>query len=87
MAAHYFRLNIDLTAFSAELLSAQEVIPRARIIAQAAGVTMERAADLLTQSGNSVRTAIVMGTAGVSREEAERRLTACGGRVRQALGQ
>jgi RND family efflux transporter MFP subunit len=28
-------LNIDLTAFSAELLSAQEVIPRARIIAQA----------------------------------------------------
>jgi RND family efflux transporter MFP subunit len=28
-------LNIDLTAFSAELLSAQEIIPRARIIAQA----------------------------------------------------
>ncbi len=57
-----------------------------RIIAQAAGVTMERAADLLTQSGNSVRTAIVMAAAGVSREEAERRLAACGGRVRQALG-
>jgi len=57
-----------------------------RIIAQAAGVTMERAAELLAGSGNSVRTAIVMGTAGVSREEAERRLAACGGRVRQALG-
>ena len=28
-------MNIDLTAFSAELLSAQEIIPRARIIAQA----------------------------------------------------
>jgi RND family efflux transporter MFP subunit len=27
-------LNIDLTAFSAELLSAQEIVPRARIIAQ-----------------------------------------------------
>ena len=57
-----------------------------RIIAQAAGVTMERAAELLAGSGNSVRTAIVMGTAGVSREEAERRLAACRGRVRQALG-
>jgi N-acetylmuramic acid 6-phosphate etherase len=57
-----------------------------RIIAQAAGVTPDRAAELLAGSGNSVRTAIVMGTAGVSREEAERRLAACGGRVRQALG-
>jgi N-acetylmuramic acid 6-phosphate etherase len=57
-----------------------------RIIAQAARVTPDRAADLLTQSGNSVRTAIVMAAAGVSREEAERRLAASGGRVRQALG-
>jgi N-acetylmuramic acid 6-phosphate etherase len=58
-----------------------------RIIAQAAGVTPGRAAELLTESGNSVRTAIVMAAAGVSREEAERRLAACGGRVRQALNQ
>ena len=57
-----------------------------RIIAQAAGIAPERAAELLAQSGNSVRTAIVMGTAGVGRPEAERRLAASGGRVRQALG-
>ena len=65
----------------------RKLVDRAcRIIAQAAGVTLDRAAELLTQSGNSVRTAIVMAAAGVSREEAQRRLTACGGRVRQALG-
>ena len=54
---------------------------RRRIIAQAAGVSPERAAELLAESGNCVRTAIVMGTAGLSREEAERRLAASGGRV------
>ena len=65
----------------------EKLVDRAcRIIAQAAGVTMERAAELLAESGNSVRTAIVMAAAGVSREEATRRLAACGGRVRQALG-
>uniref|UniRef100_Q01PT6 N-acetylmuramic acid 6-phosphate etherase n=1 Tax=Solibacter usitatus (strain Ellin6076) TaxID=234267 RepID=Q01PT6_SOLUE len=65
----------------------RKLVDRAcRIIAQAAGVTPERAAKLLAQSGNSVRTAIVMAAAGVPREEAQRRLTACGGRVRQALG-
>ena len=65
----------------------EKLVDRAcRIIAQAAGVTPERAAALLVQSGNSVRTAIVMGTSGVSREDAERRLAASRGRVRQALG-
>ena len=63
-----------------------KLIDRAcRIIAQAAGVAPEHAAELLLQSGNSVRTAIVMATAGVTREEAEHRLAASGGRVRQAL--
>ena len=57
-----------------------------RIIAQAANVTTERAAELLEASGRSVRTAIVMGAAGVDRAEAERRLAASRGRVRQALG-
>src|SRR5690242_9758348 len=53
-----------------------------RIIAQAANVTPERAAELLEASGRSVRTAIVMGAAGVDRAEAERRLAASRGRVR-----
>jgi N-acetylmuramic acid 6-phosphate etherase len=64
----------------------QKLVARAcRIIQQAAGVTLDRAAELLAASGNCVRTAIVMGTAGISRTEAESRLAACGGRVRQAI--
>jgi N-acetylmuramic acid 6-phosphate etherase len=56
-----------------------------RIVAQAAGVGLERAAELLTASGDSVRVAILMGKAGVGREEAERRLAAAHGRISQAL--
>ena len=58
-----------------------------RIIAEAAGVAPDRAAELLAGSGNRVRTAIVMGKAGVSREEAEHRLAAAGGRVARALAE
>jgi N-acetylmuramic acid 6-phosphate etherase len=56
-----------------------------RIIAGAAGVTYERAGELLAAAGNSVGAAIVMGGAGVDREDAERRLAAAGGRIREAL--
>jgi N-acetylmuramic acid 6-phosphate etherase len=66
----------------------QKLVDRARrIIAQAAGVSPDRARELLAESGMSVRTAIVMGKAGVPRDEAERRLAASRGRVRQALGE
>ena len=66
----------------------EKLVDRARrIIAESAGVSPERAAELLVESGMSVRTAIVMGRAGISREEAERRLAAAHGRVRQALGE
>jgi N-acetylmuramic acid 6-phosphate etherase len=66
----------------------EKLVDRAhRIIVQAAGVSPERAVELLAGSGKSVRTAIVMGRAGISREEAERRLNASSGRVRQALGE
>jgi N-acetylmuramic acid 6-phosphate etherase len=58
-----------------------------RIVAQAAGVQPDRAAELLEGGGNRVRVAIVMGKAGVSREEAERRLAAASGRVAQALAE
>ncbi|HXK06981.1 MAG TPA: N-acetylmuramic acid 6-phosphate etherase [Verrucomicrobiae bacterium] len=65
-----------------------KLVDRARrIIAEAAGVTPERAAELLAASGNRVRTAIVMGKAGLSREEADRRLAAAGGRVARALAE
>ena len=57
-----------------------------RIIAQAAGVTEERAAELLEESGRSVRTAIVMEKKKVSREEAESLLLKAGGKIGEALG-
>jgi N-acetylmuramic acid 6-phosphate etherase len=63
-----------------------KLVDRARrIIAQASGVSYDRAGELLAQSGNSVRVAIVMGKAGVAREEAERRLATAGGRIAKAL--
>ena len=63
-----------------------KLVDRARrIVAQAAGVSDERAGELLEQAGKSVRTAILMGKTGVSREEAEQRLRAAGGRISRAL--
>ncbi len=56
-----------------------------RIVAQTAGVSYERAGELLEESGLSVRTAVVMARAGIGREEAERRLAAAGGRISKAL--
>jgi N-acetylmuramic acid 6-phosphate etherase len=56
-----------------------------RIVAQAAGVSYERAGELLEQAGKSVRTAILMGKAGIDRDEAEQRLRAAGGRISRAL--
>jgi N-acetylmuramic acid 6-phosphate etherase len=56
-----------------------------RIIAQAAGVSYERAAELLDGGGRSVRTAIVMEKKNVNRGEAEKLLRAAGGRIREAL--
>ena len=65
-----------------------KLVDRARrIVAQAAGVSPERASELLAESGMKVRTAIVMGRVGIGRDEAERRLAASRGRVRQALGE
>jgi N-acetylmuramic acid 6-phosphate etherase len=63
-----------------------KLVDRARrIIAQATGVSYDRAGELLTDSGKSVRVAILMGKAGIGREEAEQRLAAAGGRISKAL--
>ena len=53
-----------------------------RIIAQAAGVSEERAAKLLEESGRSVRTAIVMEKKKVSREQAEELLRRAHGKIK-----
>jgi N-acetylmuramic acid 6-phosphate etherase len=56
-----------------------------RIVAKAAGVTGERATELLAAGGDSVRAAIVMERAKVDRATAERMLADSGGRVAAAL--
>jgi N-acetylmuramic acid 6-phosphate etherase len=56
-----------------------------RIVGKAAGVSVERAAELLAAAGDSVRAAIVMERAKVDRAAAERMLADAGGRVAAAL--
>jgi N-acetylmuramic acid 6-phosphate etherase len=56
-----------------------------RIIQSAAGVSPERAGELLDAAGRSVRVAIVMEKRGVDRQEAERLLASARGRVAEAV--
>ena len=59
---------------------------RARgIIEEVAGVTEDRAAELLEESGRSVRTAIVMAKKKVSRGQAEELLRRAHGKIGDAL--
>ena len=63
-----------------------KLIDRARrIVSNAAGVSYEKAGEVLAGSGNSVRTAILMARTGLSREAAEQKLLAAGGRISKAL--
>jgi N-acetylmuramic acid 6-phosphate etherase len=63
-----------------------KLIDRARrIIAQATGISYERAGQVLEEAGNSVRTAILMAGTGVDRDEAEKRLARAGGSISRAL--
>jgi N-acetylmuramic acid 6-phosphate etherase len=63
-----------------------KLVDRARrIVAQAAGVSYERAGELLEEAGNNVRTAILMGRTGIGRSDAEHKLAAAGGRISRAL--
>ena len=56
-----------------------------RIIAEAAGVSAEKAANLFETSGRNVRTAIVMSRLSLGRNEAEARLARAGGHISEAL--
>jgi N-acetylmuramic acid 6-phosphate etherase len=56
-----------------------------RIIAESAGVTHERAAELLRQSAGNVRVAILMSRLSLDRAAAEARLAAASGRLSEAL--
>ncbi len=64
----------------------EKLVDRAtRIIAEAAGTSIERAGQLFEEAGRAVKPAIVMGRLGVTREEALRKLEQAGGRVGAAL--
>jgi N-acetylmuramic acid 6-phosphate etherase len=64
----------------------EKLVDRARrIVAQAAGVTYDRAGELLAAAGDSARVAILMGKTGAARVEAERRLAAAGGSISRVL--
>ncbi len=56
-----------------------------RIIVEAAGVDMARAAQLLNDSGKNVRVAILMAKRGLNRDEAAALLERNGGRLAEAL--
>jgi len=56
-----------------------------RIIAESAGVSYEKAGELLAESSRNVKVAIVMSRLAVGRETAEARLAAAGGRIAGAL--
>jgi N-acetylmuramic acid 6-phosphate etherase len=56
-----------------------------RVIAEAAGVSLARAGELLQMSGGQVRTAIVMSRLALDREAAELQLARAGGRISEAL--
>jgi N-acetylmuramic acid 6-phosphate etherase len=63
-----------------------KLIDRARrIVARAAGISYERAGELMAAADNNVRAAILMGRTGAGRAEAEKRLAEAAGRLSEAL--
>jgi len=75
----YGNLMVNVQPKNAKLLDRAR-----RIVAQAAGVSYERAGELL-DAGGGVAAAILMGKTGIGREEAERRLAQAGGSISEAL--
>lgn len=82
MGCVYGNLMVNVQPVNAKLLDRAR-----RIVAEAAGVSAERAAALLAAAGDSVPVAIVMGKTSVARSEAERRLAAAGGRISAAIAE
>jgi N-acetylmuramic acid 6-phosphate etherase len=76
----YENLMVDLRQSNAKLQDRAR-----RIVAAAAGVSPDRARQLLEAAGSEVKTAIVMGRRGVPPAAARRLLARAGGHVRAAL--
>lgn len=78
----YRNLMVDVRPLNRKLATRA-----ARIVAQAAGVSVGEAEKVLEQAGRNVKVAIVMARTGCGPEEAAGRLERAGGRVRAALGE
>ena len=78
--ATYGNLMVNVRPTNAKLVDRAQ-----RIIAEAAGVSHEKAAELLTESGSDVKTAIVMGRLNLPRREAEAALGSAHGVLAHAL--
>ena len=77
----YGNLMVDLQAWSEKLVDRGE-----RIVMETAGVSRERAREVLGQAGGAVKVAIVMARLNLDRVEAEKRLAGHGGRLRPVVG-
>ena len=75
-------LMVDLQVTNVKLRNRAE-----RIIAAATGCSIERAGELLSESGEQVKVAIVMELLSTNRSSAEAALAKSGGVIRQALGE
>jgi N-acetylmuramic acid 6-phosphate etherase len=76
----YENLMVDVRPNSAKLRDRSR-----RIVAAAAGVSADRARDLLTEANGELKTAIVMGRLSVGAATARERLSEANGHVRRAL--
>jgi len=76
----YGNLMVNVEPKNAKLLDRAR-----RIVAQAAGVSRQAAAELLAAAGENVAVAILMSKAKLTRDQAERRLAEAGGRISEAL--
>jgi N-acetylmuramic acid 6-phosphate etherase len=78
----YRNLMVDVRPLNRKLAARA-----ARIVAEAAGVSVEEAEDLLERAGRNAKAAIVMARTGCTLEEALERLERASGHVRAALGE
>jgi len=78
----YRNLMVDLRPLNRKL-----VARATRIVAQAAGIPLPQAEELLERAGRNVKVALVMARTGCGPEEAAARLERAAGHVRVALGE
>jgi N-acetylmuramic acid 6-phosphate etherase len=81
MGATYGNLMVNVRATNEKLVARAE-----RIVAEASGCSVSRAAEVLRAAGMDVKTAIVMLKLGLQRDEAAAALVGAGGVLRKVIG-